>query len=97
MENRPARHTKIEKVINTTIGDVVLEHPVGYPRNQSNLYCISSAGKIVWAAELPEVSVLYTRVKFDETGDKLLTYSTRGHACELDLRTGKLLSKILMQ
>lgn len=97
MDNFPVRYTKIEKVINTVVGDVILENAVGYPRNESNLYCLSSSGKIVWFAELPEAGVLYTRVKFDDMGAKLLTYSTRGHACEIELRTGKLLSKILMQ
>jgi hypothetical protein len=54
-------------------------------------------GKVIWFAELPEPGVLFTRVKFDDLGEKLVTYSTRGHACEVELRTGKLLSKILMQ
>jgi hypothetical protein len=92
-----ARYTKIEKEISTIIGSVILEHPVGYPRNESNLYCVSQMGKLLWSAELPEPGVLYSRVKFDDSGDKLITYSTRGHACEIDLRTGKLLSKVLMQ
>jgi hypothetical protein len=94
MTDYQPRHTKIEKEIVTSFGVVVLEHPVGYARNESNLYCVSNDGKIVWFAELPEVNVLYTRVKFDDQGVKLLTYSTRGHACEIDLRTGKLLDKI---
>jgi hypothetical protein len=97
MDNIPARHTKVDKVINSVVGNIVLENPVGYARNESNLYCISPAEKIIWFAELPEPGVLYTRVKFDDLGEKLLTYSTRGHACEIELRTGKLLSKILMQ
>jgi hypothetical protein len=79
------------------MGDVVLENPVGYSRAESNLYCISSGEKIVWFAELPEAGALYTRVKFDDHGEKLVTYSTRGHACEIDLKTGKLLSKLLVQ
>ena len=97
MTDLKPRYTKIEKVINTQMGDVVLENPVGYSRTESNLYCISSGEKIVWFAELPEPGVLYTRLKFDDQGEKLLTYSTRGHACEIDLKTGKLLSKIVMQ
>ena len=97
MEDFAPRHTKVEKVISSIVGNVVLENPVGYARNESNLYCISPSGKIVWFAELPEPGVLYTRVKFDDLGEKLMTYSTRGHACEIDLRTGKLLGKIVMQ
>jgi hypothetical protein len=97
MTDLKPRHTKIEKVINTQMGDVVLEHPVGYARDESNLYCLSSGDKIVWFAELPETGVLYNRMKFDDLGEKLITYSTRGHACEIDPKTGKLLSKILMR
>jgi hypothetical protein len=94
-ELRP-RHTKIEKEIVTSQGVVVLEHPVGYKRNESNLYCVSNQGQILWFAELPEEDILYTRVRFDDQGDKLLTYSVAGHACEIDRKTGKLLSKILI-
>jgi len=97
MENIPPRHTKVDKVINSVVGNIVLENPVGYARNESNLYCVSPMGKVIWFAELPEPGVLFTRVKFDDLGEKLVTYSTRGHACEVELRTGKLLSKILMQ
>ena len=97
MTERQPRHTKIEKEIITPLGVIILEHPVGYARGESNLYCLSNDGKIFWFAELPEPGVLYTRMKFDDRGEKLITYSTRGHACEIDLRTGKLLSKLLMQ
>jgi len=97
MSDLKPRHTKIEKEIVTTLGIVILEHAVGYAHDESNLYCLSNDGKIIWFAELPEAGVLYTRMKFDDLGEKLITYSTRGHACEIDLKTGKLLSKILMQ
>ena len=94
MAERRPRHTTIEKEIITTLGVVVLEHPGGYVRGESNLYCVSNNDKIIWFAELPEKDVLYTRVRFDDRGDRLLTYSVRGHACEIDLRTGKLLNKL---
>lgn len=92
-ELRP-RHTKIEKEIMTPLGVVVLENPVGYARSEANLYCVSNDGKILWFAELPADRVLYTRIRFDDRGEKLLTYSTAGHACEIDPKTGKLLSKL---
>ncbi len=88
------RHTKIEKQIDTVVGKVVLESPVAYPGDESNLYCASADGKIVWFAERPKDGSHYTRVRFDDQGEKLLTYSTRGHACEVDLKTGKLLSQV---
>jgi hypothetical protein len=94
MIDHQPRHTTIVKEIITMLGFVVLEHPVGYARDESNLYCLSNDGKLIWFAELPEENDLYTRVRFDDFGEKLLTYSVRGQACEIDLRTGKLLSKI---
>lgn len=94
MSDRIPRHTKIEKELVTSLGTVVLEHPVGYARDESNLYCVDPNGKVLWFAELPEANVLYARLKFDDLGEKLLTYSTRNHACEIDPRTGKLLNKI---
>ena len=97
MDNLTARHTQIEKVINTTLGNVVLESPTGYPRGESNLYCVASDGTILWFAVLPEAGAFYVRAKFDDQGEKLLTYSIRGHACEIDLKTGALLSQILIK
>jgi hypothetical protein len=94
MADRLPRHTKIEKEIATSLGVVILEHPVGYARDESNLYCVSHDGQMLWFAELPEENVLYMRVRFDDRGENLLTYSTRNHACEIDIQTGKLLNKI---
>lgn len=91
-----ARHTRIEKIIDTVVGKVVLENSASYPKDESNLYCVSAAGKIIWFAERPDDGSHYSRVRFDDQGEKLLTYSTRGHACELDLKTGKLLSQVSM-
>lgn len=91
-----ARHTRIEKIIDTVVGKVVLENSASYPKDESNLYCVSAAGRIVWFAERPDDGSHYSRVRFDDHGEKLLTYSTRGHACELDLKTGKLLSQVSM-
>jgi hypothetical protein len=91
------RHTQIEKTLDTVSGKVILENPASYPRDESNLYCIAEDGTVVWFAERPEGGAHYSRVRFDDRGEKLLTYSTRGHACEVDLKTGKLLSQISMK
>ncbi len=91
------RHTQIEKIIDTVTGKVVLENPASYPRNESNLYCVAADGKVVWFPERPEGGAHYSRVRFDDHGEKLLTYSTRGHACEVDPKSGKLLSQISMK
>ena len=91
------RHTSIEKTIDTVVGKVVLENAVSYPRDESNLYCVSDIGKIVWFAERPDDGSHYSRVRFGDQGEVLVTYSTRGHACEVDLRTGKLISQVSMK
>lgn len=96
MEVKPL-HTKVEKSIQTIVGMVVLESPNQFPRGDTNLYCISSAGKIVWMAEKPEPFTLYTRVRLNEDGATLSTYTLSGHACDLELSTGRILSKTSIQ
>lgn len=90
-------HTKIEKSIQTIVGTILLENPDQFPRGDTNLYCITPAGKIVWMAEKPEPYTLYTRVKLNEDGATLSTYTLGGHACDLELSTGKILSKASIQ
>ncbi|NWG05826.1 MAG: hypothetical protein HXY35_03960 [Chloroflexi bacterium] len=96
MEIQPI-HTKIEKSIQTLYGMVVLEATDGFPRGESNLYCISTDGKITWKAEKPDAYTLYSRVKLNEDGATLSTYTLSGHACDLDLATGKILSQTSIQ
>ena len=96
MEINPL-HTKVDKFIQTRQGTVVLESPNEFPRGESNLYCISADEKIVWKAEKPDPYTLYSRVKLNEDGATLSTYTLSGHACELDLKTGKILSKTSIQ
>ena len=90
-------HTKVDKSIQTLYGFVVLESPEGFPRGESNLYCTSTNGKIVWKAEKPDPYTLYSRVKLNEDGATISTYTLSGHACELELGTGKILSKTSIQ
>jgi hypothetical protein len=85
-------HTKIEKTIELVNGVMVLENPVGFPHNESNLYLIGQDGKIIWEAERPNVSTFFMRVKLNDDGDTFSTYTTGGHACENLIRTGKLIS-----
>jgi hypothetical protein len=96
MEIQPL-HTRVEKSIQTMYGMVVLESPDGFPRGESNLYCISTAGMIVWKAEKPEQYTLYSRMKLNEDGTTLSTYTLGAHACDLELKTGKILSKMGIQ
>ncbi len=90
-------HTKIDKSIQTTFGTIVLENPTGYPRGESNLYCVSTDGKITWHAEKPDPYTLYSRVRFNEDGNSLSTYTLSGHACDLELKSGKILNKTSIQ
>ncbi|NJC97937.1 MAG: hypothetical protein C3F07_20945 [Anaerolineales bacterium] len=90
-------HTKIEKTIQTLTGYVVLENTTGFPRGESNLYCISADGRVIWKAEKPDPYTLYSRVRLNEDGNTLSTYTLSGHACDLDLGTGKILSKTSIQ
>ena len=90
-------HTKIDKSVQTTFGTIVLENHVGYPRNESNLYCISADGKVIWHAEKPDPSTHYSRMRLGDDGSSISTYTLSGHACELDPKTGKILSKTSIQ
>lgn len=97
MDIRPL-HTKIDKSIQTTHGVVVLESAEGFPKAESNLYCLSTDGKLIWQAEKPEPYTLYTRMKLnEENAATLSTYTSSGHACELNLGTGQILSKTSIQ
>ena len=91
MEIQPL-HTKVDKTIQVNAGVIVLESPSGFPRNESNLYLIGSDQKIIWKAEKPDGSTSFSRVKLNEDGETFSAYTVNGHACELELKTGKLIS-----
>lgn len=93
-ENMQPRHTKIEKVIALKSGSVILEDHVRYPLRESNLYFVSEDGELIWEAERPAPDAHFIRVKLDENGKQLSAYTTGRHACEIDLKTGKLISQI---
>lgn len=90
MENQPL-HTRIDKSIQTMMGLLVLEQPNGFPRYESNLYVVGASGKIVWKAEKPDPNTLYSRMRLNDD-ETISAYTTGGHACELELKTGKLIS-----
>ena len=89
-----ARHTKIEKVISVAAGNAILEDHKRYPLDESNLYFLAEDGALVWLAERPAPDAHYIRVRLNEDGLTLSAYTTGRHACEIDLKTGKLLSQI---
>lgn len=88
------RRTKIEKVIAVKGGLVVLEDHNRFPLKESNLYFITESGEPIWEAERPAPDTHYTKVRLDDGGKELSAYTTGRHACELELKTGKLLSQI---
>ncbi len=92
MELQPL-HTKIDKSIQTKIGSIILENPDRFPYTESNLYCVAPNDKILWKAEKPDPSTLYSRVRLNEDGTTLSAYTTGGHACDLELKTGKIISQ----
>ncbi len=93
-ENLEPRHTTIQKVIALRNGNVILEDHVRYPLSETNLYFVSEDGELIWEAERPAPDAHYIRVKLDDNGTQLSVYTTGRHACELDVKTGKLLSML---
>jgi hypothetical protein len=89
-----ALHTRIDKMIQINTGVIVLENPIMFPRNDSNIYLVGMKGEIIWKAEKPEGSTLFSRVKLNEDGETFSAYTLNGHACDLELRTGKLISQM---
>jgi hypothetical protein len=90
-------YTQIQKTIQTIVGTIVLEDPSGFPRNESNLYCMSQKGEFVWKAEKPEPSGLYNRVMLNMDGNTISAYAITGQACEIELGSGKLLNQAKIQ
>jgi len=90
-------YTKIEKSIQSSYGTIVLEHHSGFPHGESNLYCIAQNGEIVWKAEKPDPYTLYLRVRFNDDGMTLSTYTINGHACDIDPHSGKILDTTSIQ
>ena len=91
MEIRPL-FTHIEKTIQTSDGNIILENHSGFPFKESNIYLVTPDGTVVWKAEKPESRSLYTRIKLNEDFT-LSTFTTDGLFCELDLKTGKIISQ----
>jgi hypothetical protein len=89
-----ALYTQIDKVIEVNAGVIVLENPQGFPRNDTNLYLVNRQGEIVWKAEKPDPYTFFSRVKLNDDGSTLSAYTVGSHACELDIKTGKLVSFI---
>ena len=70
---------------------VVREHAFGFLQGFSNLYCLDSALRLIWFAELPSETDLYAGAVTEEAG-VFVCISVAGVACRLDPGTGKILS-----
>jgi hypothetical protein len=88
------KHTTVDKTIQTMNGSVVLENPKGFPREESNLYCVGHEGEMVWQAEKPDAAGLFNRVMLNTDGNTLSAYTVTGQACEIDLLNGSLISHV---
>lgn len=88
------RHTRITKVITVAAGKAILEDYPRYPADASNLYFLDKSGELLWYAETPAPETHYIRVKLSQDGRTLSGYTTDSTACEIDIKSGKLLSKI---
>ncbi len=95
--NIQPRYTEIQKSIHTLFGMVVLENPTGFPARETNLYCLGNTTGLLWEAQKPHPFTLYSRVRFNEDGETLSAYTTDGHACELNLKTGQLIHDVQMK
>lgn len=88
------RHTTVAKVIEVSSGRAILEDYNRYPLAESNLYFVSPDGETLWEAERPAPDAHFIRVRLNEDGQTLSAYTTGRHACEINLKTGKLVSQI---
>ena len=88
------RYTRIVTVIEVSAGRAILEDNARYPLGESNLYFVSLNGEILWQAERPAPDAHFIRVRLNEDGRSLSAYTTGRHACEIELKSGKLLSQI---
>ncbi len=85
-------YTKIDKTIQINTGIIVLENSAGFPRNETNLYLVGMDGQIIWKAEKPDPNTFFTRVKLNDDGLTFSAYTLSSQACELELKSGKLIS-----
>lgn len=88
------RRTRIEKVIELPAGKVILEDHNRFPLSESNLYFVGPDGEVRWEAERPAPDAHYIRVRLHEDGAALAAYTTGRHACEIDIKSGKLISQL---
>ena len=89
------RHTKIAKVISVTSGKAILEEHARYPVGESNLYFVSEErGTRLVGRTARRRTPTTSGCSLNEDGRSLSAYTTGRHACEIDIKSGKLLSHL---
>jgi outer membrane protein assembly factor BamB len=73
---------------------VVREDYYGFPRGESNVYCLEGDLRLRWRAELPRSSDVYAHPIF-VTSAGVVCASWEGYTCTLDPATGRIRSKVL--
>ena len=72
---------------------IVREHTFGFLPGFSNLYCLDSALRLIWFADLPAETDLYAGPVTVEAGT-LVCASAAGVGCRLDPASGKILAEV---
>ena len=94
IDNLKPRCTAIVKVIDVNNTNIVMEDHKGFPLGESNLYCLSEMGELLWIAERPAPDAHYIRAKLETDGLRVSAYTTGRHAVDIDVKTGKLISQV---
>jgi len=90
MEIQPL-YTSIANIIEVKAGTIVMENHNGFPVKESNLYLVSPSGEILWQAEKPDITTLFTKVKLNEDAT-LSTFTSRGQFCDINTSNGKIIN-----
>lgn len=62
-----------------------------------NIICLNNKGEKIWTVELPTTSTgdSYYQMEFED--GKLIADSWRSYSCEIDVNTGKIISKVFFK
>jgi len=69
----------------------------GYPKDESNLYLVDSENNVVWFAQRAMKDDCYANPVVPVSQDKIKCFSGKGWECEIDLKTGRLISAELVR
>lgn len=85
--------TKVIECVDCGDGFIVREDYYKFPEGKGNVYKLSYTMKLLWVAELPVDTDTYAnQIEYD--GSSIRCASWEGYTCNLDLSSGKILSKV---